>query len=549
MSHANEAITRILQALTGSRQNWRILGACVLAVICTAIDPAFLGLTSAEVQAFLREPQSNAPLLVAIEFLILGIIALISGTAGDVIGRRRVLLVGLAGICITNVAGIVTVGTPAYLQVHRLNLVTDAMVVPMSVAIVTLAFDGPQRTFAFGAIFGLRSAALLIGSVMGYWSGVLDVRELAFVPVIVLSLVSIWLVARHVPESAATQAVRGTAAVFNLILLVTAFMIAFFVLLGSAFLLREGAIVAMVVMAFGTVIVLSVTARWWVKRLRYLLSWENFSPRDVAIAILVGMLMAGVQGAFLHEFWTFSREFQGIDWFRASLRIAPYVVGILIGSLIIVQVSQRLGARLALTAGMCLMAISLLCMALLQLDAPYWLLFGPIFLMGLGFGIATPIRAQIILTAPPRELVGASASVNTATGQLGNALGIAAASVVVMRLADNSFLNDLRAMGVGQEMLDATARALPDYLQRAIEPTYAQAPAVLAQVVALDYANAWTDGLGQLFLGFGILMLAGAIVVYLAKSRSAPHALAEASPQSEVQAASNPSLNQSDISA
>jgi MFS family permease len=537
-----DAVSNIRRMLTQNPQQWRVLGACVLAVSCTAIDPSFLGLTSAEVQAALREANSTAPLQLAVEYLILGILALIGGTAGDILGRRRMLLIGLTGICLTNLAGIITVGTPAHATVHRLDLVADALVIPMSVAIITLAFDGMQRTFAFGALFGLRSVALLAGSAMGYWAGVFDVRPLAFVPVIALSLIALRLVARHVRESAATNAVRGTTVVFNLILLVTAFMIAFFALLGSASLLREGAVVAV---AFGAVVVLAATTRWWVKRMRYLLNWESYKPRDVLVAILAGMLMTGVQGAFLHEFWTFTRDFQGIDWFRASLRLAPYVLGILTGSLLIVQIATRFGPRNAIAGGMALMAIGLLCLALLQLDASYWLMLLPIFVMGLGFGIATPIRAQVILSAPPRELVGASASVNTATGQLGNALGIAAASVVVMRLADNSFLNDLRAIGADLAAVEEAARSLPDYADRAATATYFQAPEVLSQVMALDYTAAWANGLVQLFLGFGILMLAGALVVYAVKSRGAPHA----TPRGEVQTAGVPPLNQSDLSA
>ncbi len=44
-------------------------------------------------------------------------------------------------------------------------------------------------------------------------------------------------------------------------------------------------------------------------------------------------------------------------------------------------------------------------------------------------------------------------------------------------------------------------------------------PEAVGRITALDYANAWAEGLTQLFLSFGVAMLIGAIAVYLVMSR------------------------------
>ena len=58
-------------------QAFRILVACTLATVTTGLEPAFLTLSTAEIQNQLRTPGSNAPTFVAVGFLIFAILTLI----------------------------------------------------------------------------------------------------------------------------------------------------------------------------------------------------------------------------------------------------------------------------------------------------------------------------------------------------------------------------------------------------------------------------------------------------------------------------------------
>lgn len=496
------------------RRTLYLLYACVLAVVCTTIDPPFFSLTSQEVQAFLRETDSSAPLIVAVEFLAIAVMTLAGGTMGDLYGRRRILLIGLGTIFAMNVLGIFTLGTPAYFTIHRLNVVAGACVLSMCVANVALAFENSLRPFAFGMLFGLRSVAVVLSSTFTYWFERWGVKWLSFVPVIVLSAVSVVLVLRYVTDSSAGAASRKSLAFVNLLLLGIVFVSAFLIL--SAVSLLTNVLLALLVVI--SLLLTGATVRWWVQRRQYYAANDIFSSRDVAITIVAGMLISGIQGAFLFEFWTFNAEVLGFNWFFNSLRVAPYVIGLLLGSVLVLQVAQRLGVRGTLAGGMVMMAAGLLAMSLIRADTPYILMLLPIFIMGIGFGLATPVRAQVVLSAPPANLIGAAAAVNHATGQLGYALGIAIASGYVMRLADASMLGALQEAGIDPQTIDKIVASLPDYATRAAQATYAVLPQV-AQIVPIDYASAWMDGLSNMYLAFGLAMLIGAVVVFFVKSR------------------------------
>ncbi len=76
-------------------------------------------------------------------------------------------------------------------------------------------------------------------------------------------------------------------------------------------------------------------------------------------------------------------------------------------------------------------------------ETSYWFLLVPMTLIGFGFGLAIPARTQVVLSAPPPELVGSAAAINTASGQSGYALGVVLSSILVTQLADLAFLRRL----------------------------------------------------------------------------------------------------------
>jgi MFS family permease len=509
-----QVAARIREFLSQDRRDLRLLLACVIAVLCTAVDPTYFSLTSDEVQAFLRETDSSAPLVIAVEYLAIAVMTLVLGTTGDLIGRRRLMLIGLVTILLANFLGALTLGTPAYLLMHRINIVAGACVLSMCVAIVALSFSNTLRPFAFGMIFGFRSVALLLSSSMTYFAVQLNVQALSFVPVVAMCVLAIVLVNRFVQESRADEDNPRSMAFVNLARLGAVFATAFVILTSRS--LLNNMIVALLIIG-----ILGITAyvvRWWTQRRQSFDHTAIFTGRDVALAIVAGMLISGIQGAFLFELWTFNSLVQSMHWFVNSLRLVPYVIGVLAGSFLVLQVTQRLGARRSLAGGMGLMAVGMLCMSLIRSDASYAWMLVPIFLIGFGFGLSTPVRAQVVLSAPPENLIGAAAAVNNATGLLGYAIGIAISSGLVMRVADSSMLGALQDAGVDPLTLDKVVAALPDYVTRATQATYEVLPQVL-QSAGIDYAGAWMDGLSNMYLVFGIALLLGAAVVYFGKTR------------------------------
>ena len=159
------------------------------------------------------------------------------------------------------------------------------------------------------------------------------------------------------------------------------------------------------------------------------------------------------QGAFLYQFTAFFQNVQNMSVVVAGLAFTPYLIGLMIGSFLVARLALRFGARRIIAGGFGVMGASLVLLSFVRVDTSYWSLLAPITLIGFGVGLALPARTQVVLAAPPPELVGSAAAINTASGQSGYALGVILSSLLVTQLADLAFLKPLAQAGVPEAVL------------------------------------------------------------------------------------------------
>ncbi len=78
----------IFGELIADREALRVLLACMAAVFAATLQPPFLSLYVADVEAGLRNPGSGVALEVAAAYLLLAVLTLVGGASGDVLGAN-----------------------------------------------------------------------------------------------------------------------------------------------------------------------------------------------------------------------------------------------------------------------------------------------------------------------------------------------------------------------------------------------------------------------------------------------------------------------------
>jgi MFS family permease len=210
---------------------------------------------------------------------------------------------------------------------------------------------------------------------------------------------------------------------------------------------------------------------------------------------------------------------RGLGPVATTLQFAPYVIGMLIGTTLIVRLSARFDARRLISAGLLLAALGLLALSRLTVDTALTYLILPIALIGLGLGLAGPARTSVILSAPPQRLIGSGAGINLAAGQSGYALGIIATSFLVTVLADGAFHAQLRAANLPAATIAQIESVWGNIFARAMSGTFTRLPSEATQWVTLQFAPAFTAGLANTLLIMAGVVIAVAVFIFVAMER------------------------------
>jgi MFS family permease len=505
----------IWKELVRDPQALRVLIACTLAMVTTGLEPAFLTLSTSEIQNRLRTPGSHAPMYIAVGFLIFAVLTLIAGTTGDLFGRKMIMVVGLVGLTLANLLGALTLGTPLFVITDVIGSISVLAVLPMCIAIITLVYPPTVRPLAYGMLFGALGTAIIVGASLGGICDALGIPNVAFVPVVIVGILALRQVIRYVPESRAPKHFRRASAVVNLVLLVGVFVLVYLVIAAQDLLDSW----LPVLVAVGALLVFVVCVNWLRRRVRFFRGIEIFTGRDIGFAILAGVVLFMGEGAFLYQFTAFFQNVQNMSPVMAGLAFTPFVVGLLIGSFLVARLALRFGARRIIAGGFVVMGVSLVWLSFVQVETPYWFLLVPITLIGFGFGLAVPARTQVVLAAPPPELAGSAAAINTASGQSGYALGVILSSILVTQLADFAFLKPLAQAGISVTTLMKIKEALPSIFSRTASGEYPNVPQAVLDLASANYDQAFATGMGQMFLMLAGLMFLVAAAIFLGMHR------------------------------
>lgn len=522
-SRARE-LKSVTRALKRNPQNLRILFACTMAAVVTVFEPGYLTLSTSVIQAGLRAPNSPAPLAFATAFLVLALITLLAGTSADLFGRRLLLVLGLAGLTVSNVLAMVWLDTPRlFVFADLANAVCAVIVLPAAIALVTVAFEPGLRPIAYGILFGIQGTALVVGALLipvlgDVWEG-----RATFVPVLVLGIIALVMVRRQVPESRAPQSLRRRSVLLNLVLVAGLFAVLFLVLTNG---IRTGE--SMVALALSLLLLLvAVVMRALARRSRHFTGIEIYGGRDLGLAVFAGMMLMFAQASFFYQSYTFFIDVQEVGAVEAALRYVPYVLGAMAAGVSVGRLAPRFGARLLLVFSFGMTGAALLGLSGLTADSPFSEMILPITLLGFAAGLGGPARTTVVMGASPAGLVNSSSAVNTAAGQGGYALGVIVSSVLVTRHADGLFVDALSAAGVPASIVANVTSGLESTIVRLMVAPYPELPPAIAALTGISYADSFTSGMTRMFLMVAIATFLTALVIFVGMRRGLRILIAE----------------------
>lgn len=414
---------------------WRILAVTLAVGFMTLLDVTIVNVAIPSMRSGLDTSAATIQWVVSGYALTFGLVLVTGGRLGDAWGRRRLMLIGLAGFVLASAACGFADSAGLLVAARLVQGASAGLLSPQSTGLIQELFSGAERGRAFG-LFGLVvSVASAIGPVLG---GVIIALagedggwRWIFLVNVPIGLVLLVAIARLVPDTR----VDGEGADARLDLLGA-------VLLGLAVLCLLFPVVALESgQTWALWLLVGVPTFGW-----FFVTWERRLSRrggapllDVALlrrtagyanGIVVGSLyFTGFTGVFL-VLSVYLQDGLGYSTLATGLLLTPFALGSAVSSPWAGRAVSRLGRPLVIWA-LSVMMTGLVLLALLAgiAEGRPWLwaaLALPLLVAGLGGGaVVSPNFTLTLADVPPR--MGGAAGGALQTGQrVGSAIGAAA---------------------------------------------------------------------------------------------------------------------------
>ena len=349
-----------------------------------------------------------------------------AAAVGDRFGRRRIFNLGLALFTVSSAVCALAPDAPELIAARTVQGLAGAIVLPLSLTILTTTFPAARRGMIIGIYGGLAGLAVALGPIIGgaVTQG-LDWHWIFWINV-PIGAVALPLALRLLPES------YGARERLDLVgaALVTAAVVAIVWALvrGDQSGWTSTEIVSCVVC--GAVLLLAFVA--WEKRVSEpMVPLHLFRSRAFAVGNVTTFLMTG---AIFAAGFLVTQEFQlarGYSPVSAGVRLLPFFATPMLVSPIAGAVSDRIGRRPVMATGLFLQTAGLAWVAVRGSLSTNWVeLDIALLIAGVGISMALPtVPTAVLNSVAPREL-GKASGINYMMQRFGAVFAIAIASAV-----------------------------------------------------------------------------------------------------------------------
>ncbi len=418
-----------MTSISPNINRWRAFALLAVSFFMTIIDLTIVNVSLPTIGRDLHFSATSLQWVVTAYALTFGGFMLLGGRAADLLGRRRMLMVGLSLFTAASLGAALSTGEVSLIAARAVQGLGAAIMLPAALSIVMNMFaEGAERNKALGIWGGLGAGGATVGVIAGGLLTRYAGWQYIFYLNVPIGAAALALAPRIVPDSRlattrrrfdALGAIAGTG---GLVLLVDAIAQAPQYGWGAT---RTVALLAASAALLAAFLVIEARAK------EPVLPLSIFRLRTLAGANAAGLLLGGSFFAFIfvgtlymQQVLHYSALQTGLAWLAASLT-----------SIALAGISQALvtrgGAKVVMAIGMALIGAGVLWATQVPVHGRFLAnLAGPFVVAGAGTAFAfIPISIAALAGVSEHQAGLASGLLNTSQ-QLGGAIGIAIASSV-----------------------------------------------------------------------------------------------------------------------
>jgi EmrB/QacA subfamily drug resistance transporter len=432
--------------------------------------------------------QNTVLWMINIYTLTLAALLLPLGALGDRKGRKKMLLTGLIIFGTASALSGIATSAAMMLIARLLTGIGAALIMPVTLAVITSTFPKEERSKAIGIWTGVAGGGGILGM---YLSALLvDVaswRWLFLLPV-VLAAISIMMTLRFVPNST-----EKTSHPFDIV----GSLLSVLATVGVIYALHEApalgwneplVLVSLFVGISGTIGFIL----WELRHKAPLLDIRLFRERSLSSGSISLLTVFGVQAGIFIVLFPFFQGVLGWSGLRSTLGMMPMAVLMMLSSGMAPKLALRIGSKYTMALGIAFGAIGAMLMAaFVSAETGYLSVLPGLMVMGLGMGFSMTPSTEAITASLPTDRQGVASALNDITRELGTALGVALLGPLVT--AGYSTSIEAKLKGFSQDIIATSKEGLAHAL--AIAPDAGGQKEMLIHFARESFVTGWQQAM------------------------------------------------------
>ena len=414
--------------MVSGQRKWLALALLSVVQFMVVLDIAIVNVALPSIQVDLGFSQENLQWVISAYALVFGGFLLLGGRAADLLGRRRIFLVGIVVFTLASLLAGLAWSEASLIGARALQGLGAAIITPAALSILSVTFaEGRDRNIAlgvWGAVGGFGAAAgVLLGGILTdalSWEWIffvnipIGVAGFALAPVLLAESRDARVKSFDLPG-----AVLVTGGLSLLVYAITEAG-------------RDGWLAGQTIAFFATSLaLLAAFVGWELRHPEPLMRFGILRTKTVTGANVAGFIMGTAMFSMFLMLTLYMQQVLGYSAMKTGVAYLAVAGTAILWSAVAAQLVTRIGVRPVLTVGMTMLTGGLVYFTQVSVDGTYLNDLLPGFLLiGVGIGFSfVPISIAALAGVQPAEAGLASGLINTSQ-QIGGALGIAALSTI-----------------------------------------------------------------------------------------------------------------------
>jgi len=426
---------------------WAVLLVVSLGFFMTLLDLTIVNIAIPDMITRLHASLDDILWVINAYALVLAVLLITAGRLGDLFGQRKMFVIGIVVFTLASAACGLAPNAATLIVFRAVQGLGAALLVPQTLAILTMVFPPERRGAAFGVWGAVAGVATIAGPTLG---GLLvtafDWRYIFFVN-LPIGIIVIALAGVLIPDLRTGRRHR---------LDLTGVLLASAALLAICYGLVEGQrynwstitsfLSIPLVLAVGVVLLVVFLLVQRAKQAdEPLIPFSLFRSRNFSLMNWVsGTVTIGMMGIFL-PFTIYLQSVLGFSALKAGLAIAPASVISMFIAPVAGRLSDRIGGKFILMTGLSCFALGMGWIALTAQPNSAWYHFLPgLIVAGFGMGCTFAPMTTVAMRDVQYQMAGAASGVLNTTRQVGAVIGTAAVGALLQNRLTVSLASQAR---------------------------------------------------------------------------------------------------------